>query len=167
VTSLRLNVVELLRRPGTDKHLHLESTTDELELQDPRLPSGPVSADIRLDVLTDGVVVTGTVTASWHGECRRCLAPVGGALVVDVQELYQTVVIDPDAFPILHDQLDLTPMVREALMLDAPAAPLCRPDCAGICPTCGADRNQSPCECVPASRDDRWAALDTLREESR
>ena len=167
MTALRLNVAELLRRPGTDKHLHLESTIDELEIQDPRLPPGPVAADVRLDVLTDGIVVVGTVTAHWHGECRRCLTPVGGALVVDVRELYQTVVIDPDAFPILHDQLDLTPMVREALMLDAPAAPLCREGCAGICPTCGVDRNELLCACAPAPRDERWAALDTLREESR
>ena len=68
--------------------------------------------------------------------------------------------VDPDAFPIEHGQLDLAPMVREEVLLAVPDAPLCRPDCAGLCPTCGADRNAAPCDCDTAVRDDRWAALD-------
>ena len=54
-------------------------------------------------------------------------------------------------------------MVREEVLLGVPDAPLCRPDCAGLCPTCGADRNVGPCDCDTAVRDERWAALDQLR----
>ena len=59
------------------------------------------------------------------------------------------------------------PARGEALLIDAPVAPLCRDDCAGICPVCGGDRNETPCDCVQAPRDERWAALDALRDESR
>jgi uncharacterized protein len=118
-------------------------------------------------VLTDGVVVKGTVRAQWQGSCRRCLAAAGGPLELAVQELYQLRVTDPDAFPIVGDQLDLAPLVRESLLLEAPANPLCRDDCAGLCPVCGTDRNERPCGCETVVRDERWAALDALKPESR
>lgn len=167
MNPLLLNVAELLRKPGTERSLHIDSSVADLGIEDGRLPAGEVVLDGRLDVLSDGVVIAGTVRAGWAGECRRCLVPVGGTLEIPVNELYQVRVTDPDAFPLEHDQLDLRPMVREALLLDAPVAPLCRPDCAGICPACGADRNEHPCSCNTAPRDDRWAALDALRDESR
>jgi uncharacterized protein len=92
---------------------------------------------------------------------------VGGPLAVPVREVYQTRVTDPDAFPIDRDQLDLRPMVRETLLLEAPEAPLCREDCAGLCPACGVDRNATECSCDLTVRDPRWEGLETLRDESR
>ncbi|MGH9281959.1 MAG: YceD family protein [Acidimicrobiales bacterium] len=50
------------------------------------------------------------------------------------------------------------------MLLELPLAPLCRADCAGICPMCGADRNVAPCQCASAPSDPRWAAPDALRE---
>jgi uncharacterized protein len=54
--------------------------------------------------------------------------------------------------------------VREAVLLDLPLAPLCRPDCAGLCPECGADLNAGDCGHRPNATDPRWTALDDLRE---
>jgi uncharacterized protein len=54
-------------------------------------------------------------------------------------------------------------MVRENLLLDAPIAPVCRPDCAGLCPTCGADLNAATCHCEAVVVDPRWEALSQLR----
>lgn len=167
MTEFVLNVAELLRKPGSERQVHLESTIEALGIDDQRLPLGPVLVDARLEALSDGVVVSGTARARWRGDCRRCLVPLEGPLEVPLHELYQVRVTDPDAFPLEHDQLDLRPMVREALMLDAPANPLCREDCAGICPTCGIDRNSAACSCEVLVRDDRWAALDALRDDSR
>lgn len=167
MTELILNVAELLRKPGSERQVRLESTIEALGIDDPRLPLGQVLVDARLEALSDGVVVSGTVAARWRGDCRRCLVALEGPLRVPVHELYQVRVTDPDAFPLEHDQLDLRPMVREALMLEAPANPLCREDCAGICPTCGIDRNSAACSCEVLVRDDRWAALDALRDDSR
>lgn len=81
-----------------------------------------------------------------------------------MHELYQQVLTDPDAFPIVGEQLDLAPAVRETVLLDAPSSPLCRPDCAGLCPRCGADLNQGPCGCADDLVDERWQALDALRD---
>ena len=55
-------------------------------------------------------------------------------------------------------------MVREEVLLAIPDAPLCRDDCPGLCPVCGADLQTAPCGCETAVGDDRWAVLDQLRE---
>jgi uncharacterized protein len=70
--------------------------------------------------------------------------------------------LDEDTYPLEGDQLDLRPLVRDALLLELPLAPLCQPDCLGLCPRCGADLNTGPCSCVP-DRDPRWGALDVLQ----
>lgn len=161
---LRVNAAELLRRPGTEKHLDLHVDVADLGIDDERFrPADPVDVELRLESLTDGIVVNGRVSAPWHGICRRCAGPAEGRVDGDVHELYQEVVTDPDAFPLEGDQLDLEPMVREVLLLDAPATPLCRDDCAGLCPQCGADLNTGSCDCAPVAADPRWSALDQLK----
>jgi len=87
-----------------------------------------------------------------------------GELVAEVSELYQVHPTSEDAFAFDGEQLDLGPMVRELVLMELPPAPLCRPDCAGICAQCGADRNAAPCECRQDLVDPRWAGLEQLRE---
>jgi len=163
-SPLLINAAELLRRPGSDRHLELQTTVGELGISDTRFDrDAAVEVSLRLESLTDGIVVDGLVRAPWADSCRRCLAPADGQVVSEVHELYQHVITDPDAFAIVGDQIDLLPMVRESLLLDAPLAPLCRPDCAGLCPTCGIDLNVETCECPTESSDPRWDALSQLR----
>ena len=67
---------------------------------------------------------------------------------------------DPDV-QILDDrsfEIDLRPAIREQWILNAPSYALCREECKGICPTCGKDLNEGPCQC-PETRDTRWDAL--------
>jgi uncharacterized protein len=162
--SLLINAAELLRRPGSERRFTLEPTIAELGILDPRFdPAASVVVELRLESLTDGIVVDGELRAPWADTCRRCLAPASGQVVCDVHELYQHVVTDPDAFEIVGDQIDLARMVRENILLDAPLAPLCRPDCAGLCPTCGIDLNTASCDCVDVGVDPRWEALSQLK----
>ena len=162
--SLLINAAELLRRPGTEKHIALQSTVGELGIHDPRFDSeAPVNIALRLESLSDGIVVDGELRAPWSDSCRRCLAPATGEAVSAVHELYQQTATDPDAFPIEGEQIDLEPMVRENVLLDAPLAALCRPDCAGLCPVCGIDRNVATCDCSITSLDPRWDALSQLK----
>jgi uncharacterized protein len=162
--ALLVNAAELLRRPGAERDVDVEVDPGEVGIVDDRLVEGaPVRARFHLESLSDGIVVSGEVVSTWHGACRRCLVPVGGELHSVVHEIYQSTVTDPDAFPIEHDQIDLEPIVREVVQIDLPTVPLCRPDCAGLCPQCGADRNADPCGCRVDRADDRWAALDELR----
>jgi uncharacterized protein len=82
---------------------------------------------------------------------------------VGVQERFVDPPMAEDEFyPIVDDTIDLGPLARDAIVLELPMATLCREDCAGLCPQCGADRNEGPCGCL-APRDPRWANLDVLR----
>lgn len=61
-----------------------------------------------------------------------------------------------------NNSLDLTEVVRDAFFLALPMKMLCRPECRGICPICGQDRNEHPCDCEVDEVDSRWAALQKL-----
>jgi uncharacterized protein len=161
---LVVNVTELMRRAGNDKDVAVTMTLVDLGVDDPRFdPLAEARIELHLESMSDGLVVRGSVQAPWRSTCRRCLEAATGVTTSEVQELYQVHVTDPDAFELDGDVLDLAPMVKEVVLLDAPLAPLCRPDCKGICPTCGAALNQGECGCEVATSDPRWAGLDVLK----
>ncbi|MEO8263883.1 MAG: YceD family protein [Ilumatobacteraceae bacterium] len=163
MNPLLINAAELMRRPGSERRFNLQPTIADLGIVDPRFdPDTTVEVSLRLESLTDGLVVDGQVTVPWADSCRRCLTPAAGVVLCEIGELYQVVLTDPDAFEIVGDQIDLAEMVRENILLDAPLAPVCRPDCAGLCPTCGIDLNTATCDCVTAVVDPRWEALSHL-----
>ena len=162
---LRVNAAELLRRPGNQKSVEVQTSLDELGVDDPERFADDALVDVRLhlEALTDGIVIDGELQVPWHGVCRRCLVPTTGVQVSEVHELYQTVVTDPEAFEIVGDQVDLGEVVREVVLLDAPSTPLCRPDCKGLCLTCGTNLNEEQCTCAGPPVDPRWSALDELK----
>ncbi len=126
----------------------------------------PVVLEVTLASYPGGITADGTVSSSWRGECRRCGGPVEGGVVARVKERFAPTGgtdRDEEAYPLTGDELDLEPLARDAVLLELPLAPLCREDCAGLCPTCGANRNTETCDCSPAT-DPRWAALDALRD---
>ena len=129
-------------------------------------PGGEAEIDVTLTPFEGGIDVAGTVTAPWVGICRRCAEPVEGELRIRVRERFADPPIaaaaDEEIYPIDADVIDLAPLVRDTVVLELPAAPLCREDCAGLCPQCGANLNEGACGCV-APRDPRWANLDVLR----
>ena len=63
-----------------------------------------------------------------------------------------------------EEVLETKPILIEQLQLNIPMKPLCRPDCAGLCPTCGADLNLGPCGCPTGGSDPRWAGLQLLKD---
>jgi uncharacterized protein len=165
MSPLAVNATDLLRHPSSRRDVKVQVPSEGLKVVDSVVPPGaPIDVDVELESLTDGIVVTGRVTAPWEGACRRCLGPAGGTLDVPVRELYQARPESDEAFAITGELLDLEPLVREAVLLELPLAPLCRPDCAGLCPECGADRNEGDCGHHGVAADPRWAALDDLRD---
>jgi uncharacterized protein len=161
-----LDVVALRRRPGSREHFVGHGRLPGMAITEAAVPDdAEVTVDVTLEAVEGGVVVRGLVSAPWTGECRRCLVAVGGQLSAAVEEVF---VADPEegqTWPLEHDQLDLEPVAREAIVLELPLAPLCREDCLGLCPTCGADLNAGPCACASLEPDPRWAGLDVLRSE--
>ncbi len=162
--GLTLGVADLLRNPGQRRDESLESLLGDLRVLGSEVPpEAPVRLDVHLESVNEAVVVRGAAAVAWVGECRRCLGQVKGTLSAPILEIYETHPTEGETQPLLGDTIDLEPVAREAVLLGLPLAPLCRGDCAGLCPRCGADRNDSPCDCTSDLPDPRWSALDDLR----
>jgi uncharacterized protein len=161
--ALTVGVADLLSRPGNTRDEHLEAPLDGLKVLGSHVPEGGiVSLDLHLQSVNDGIVAKGTVRAPWVGECRRCLKPVESVLESEVLEIYEDEPTEGETRKLDHDRIDLEPVAREAVLLELPLAPLCKDDCAGLCPECGADRNEVDCGHGDEVVDDRWSALRDL-----
>ncbi len=163
-SAFRIPVANLLRRPGASRVVQVEGVLADVRGQGAQVaPERPIAVDVTLERVSEGLVVRGTVAATWEAACSRCLAPVGGELSVPVGELYERHPLEGETYLLAEDDvIDLEPMIRDALLLELPAVPLCRADCQGLCPSCGVDRNLASCECAGSEPDPRWAALRSL-----
>lgn len=125
-------------------------------------PASPIALELRLESVVEGVLVSGTATVTVAGECGRCLEPIEQELVIDVQELYLYPGMEPDdtdASRMEGEVLDLEPLIRDEVVLELPFMPLCQEDCAGLCPTCGANLNADPEHTHGDVIDPRWGDL--------
>lgn len=125
-------------------------------------PGSPIDLDLRLASVVEGVLVTGTAVVRLQGNCARCLEAMTASEAVDLQELYLypgKELDDAEARRVEGELIDLEPVLRDAVVLDLPFTPLCRPDCAGLCPTCGANLNRDPQHSHADRVDPRWAGL--------
>jgi len=166
VRPFTVSVAAVVHRPGARHPERLSGSIGGLAVVGTAVPDGAeIVVDIELAWVTDGLLATGTLRAPWSGDCRRCLKPVTGELAVAFCELFEESPRDGESYQLRLDTIDVTPLVREAILLELPLAPLCAADCQGLCPTCGADLNQGPCQCAAMSGDPRWAALDALRPQ--
>lgn len=172
---LTVGVADLLRRPGSRRELRADVPSGGITVGDVEVPTGAtIHADLALEALSDGLVVTGRVRAPWTGPCRRCLEDVAGEVDVEVREIFERAPVEGETWPLDGDHVDLAPLVREAVVLALPLAPLCRADCAGPDPEHFPARPPEPGEAdevaeaadaadAEAPRDPRWAKLDELR----
>jgi uncharacterized protein len=130
------------------------------------VPEGSViELDLRLEAVVEGVLVSGTARAPLVGECARCLESIDDEVEVDFQELYAFAderTGDEEELALEDDLLDLEPALRDAVVLALPQAPLCREDCPGLCPQCGARFAEDPSH-HHQTIDPRWAVLTGLR----
>ena len=161
-----VNVAVLRRNHGTTRRERVEAPLADLGVTGSSVPGDEaVVVDVALDSVPGAVVAHGRVAAPWVGECRRCLGPVRGGLDVEVREVFEEASDALETYPLRGDYVDLEPMARDAVLLELPPAPLCSEQCEGLCPTCGANRNEGDCGCPSAVVDQRWAALDALKQD--
>lgn len=169
-----VQVAGLRRATGNHQRVRRSGPVDPYEGSNPPTaadsvvaPGSELACDAMLEAIPGGVMATGTVVVPWQGVCRRCTAEVTGTLEVSVRERFmeRPEPGDDEAYPLDDDHLDLRPLVHDAVVLELPANPLCREECAGLCPHCGADRNLEACDCVTPA-DPRWASLDVLRSDA-
>ena len=167
---------------GEGRRLDLYVSIAPLSLAGETYPVQPEPLPARLDISRttgDGYALRLRFEASLAGPCMRCLEPAEPSFSVDAREVSQPA--DPRAHGrghqrdqddelsspyIEHGVLDLRAWARDALALSVPSNLLCREDCAGLCPVCGADLNQAGSEHGhELEPDPRWAALSKLRFE--
>jgi uncharacterized protein len=166
--ALAVDVRELLSKPGAHKHVVVRAPLDDLATPVASVPPDrPVTVDAEVESVVEGLLVTGRVSATAVVHCVRCLRDVDQAVQVEVRELFALEPGDDEdeGYAVLpDDRLPLDTMARDALVLAFPAFPLCRPDCAGLCPVCGVDRNATDCGHGGTDNlDPRWAGLADLR----
>lgn len=165
---LVVNVADLRRRLGQRRREPIEVILARQTVVSSSTTDEPVVGDVTVESIERGVSVTGGVRFAWEGECRRCLEVTGGQIDIDLDEIFQVgAPEDSELLPLEGDQIDLVPLVREAVVLSLPLAPLCRDDCPGPDPDrYPAMTEQSLDEGARAeapATDPRWAALDQLR----
>jgi len=161
---LRIGVMELRRRPGTQRDVHVATVLPGLGITGAKVVDDEeLEVDAVLESIEGGITASGTVRVPWTAECRRCLGPVGGVLEVELSEVFEPHPVEGETYPIEGDEIDLEPLVRDAALLNLPLAPLCRPDCPGPAPDSFPTTPVDEATEAEAPRDPRWAALDELR----
>lgn len=124
-----------------------------------------LQVDLRLDALVDGIHASGAVAGDVVMACRRCLAELAREVSAEVDEVFLTPAEaqSDEEYLVVENEIDLAPMLRDAMVLALPLNPLCRDDCLGLCPVCGADRNRVACGHEASPSDVRWGPLGDLR----
>lgn len=163
---LLVNVTELRRRLGQRQEQPIDVVLERQAVVGSRSLPRPVIGSATVESIERGVSVLGSITFAWEGECRRCLEPVTGEIAVQIDEIFQVdAPEDSDIIDFDGESIDLVPVLRDAVALSLPLAPLCRPDCVGPDPERypaltveERERNRR----ADAGPDPRWAALDEL-----
>lgn len=168
MTLAPIDVRDLIGRPGVSKETAIAGTLEGLGTEVAGLrEDAPVLGDLLLESVVEGILVSGRLNGELHLRCARCLTEFDAPLAVEVSELFlaapdeemDTYPLDPEGF------IELEQMARDAIGVELPFSPLCRPDCRGLCPVCGGDRNLGECPGDHPSTDPRWAELEKLLEQ--
>jgi len=167
----QINVAQLLKRPiGSLRKYEVSGSIDILGDG----AGSAVQGEVRLMRTDRGILVKGTLHTKVGVTCSRCLGLFSCPLTLNIEEEYfPTVDVDSGARLPLPDEpgsfaineqhvLDLAEAIRQYALMIIPMKPLCREDCAGLCPTCGHNLNQGACACPPKRPDSRWSELSEL-----
>ena len=173
MVQVRIELESLAGSKGAFKHAYVPG---ELDFSDERVRLS-VAPEVSGTLVLKGkrVLLHGRLAARVEVDCDRCLQPVD--VPVDAQFSLQYITrLEYDSSQAVEleetdltvsvfdsESIDIDELVREQVLLAVPERTLCRADCKGLCPACGADRNLKPCGCGGAETDPRWAALKNLR----
>ena len=170
-SPLALNIARLGRRPGSMFSLHdTVPSPARIGLELIAIQSGaPLDLNLRVESVSEGVLVTGTLTAPTSGECARCLTPFTGRVDVQMTELFaypdsitEATTDEDEVGRVVDDIVDLEQPIIDAVGLELPFSPLCQPDCPGLCPHCGVQLATAEPGHHHDQIDPRWAKLVTM-----
>ena len=132
-----------------------------------------LTLDLRLESVSEGVLVTGTVYGPTRGECTRCLGPLSGDVEIELTELFaypdsatESTTEEDEVGHVVDDTVDIEQAVVDAVGLALPFAPLCSEDCPGLCPDCGVALATAEPGHHHDKIDPRWAKLTGMLDDS-
>jgi uncharacterized protein len=166
-SPMRIDIARLGRRPGAMVTLrNTVPSPSRIGLPMIAIEEGaPLELDLQVQSVSEGVLVTGTVSAPTVGECARCLSPVNGRVQVGLTELFaypdsttEATTEKDEVGHIVDDIIDLEQPIIDAVGLELPFSPVCTPDCPGLCPECGVALAAEPGHHHDRI-DPRWAKL--------
>lgn len=185
-------LVERLDTTPSEHHFERDARWWDSAFEGANAPALRSGSSARFDVsaykMGDDLMLTGSAHADVELECSRCLSryghPLREAFRLLLEPAGERTPSDPEGAASLSrvgvwlgddleagwyrgPEIDLEPFCRELLLLALPVQPLCREDCRGLCPHCGADRNTAPCECVEPVAVSPFAVLAELRDRLR
>ncbi len=168
--DLTVSVAELLGRPGEYRDISINKRLPGVATTLARLADDQeLEADLRIESVVEGILVTGPVQGDTRLQCARCLAEFSSDVQLRVCELFVTPGHDAagedDVYRVVGVEIDLEQMLRDAVVLALPLKPLCRSECKGLCASCGHDLNYGACDCKDDDIDPRWAELSRLRAQ--
>jgi uncharacterized protein len=165
--AMTIDITRLGRRPGAMVTLRdTVPSPSRIGLDMISIQQGaPLELDLRVESVSEGVLVTGTVAGPTVGECVRCLSAVNGRVQVGLTELFaypgsttEATTEEDEVGHIVDDKIDLEQSVIDAVGLELPFSPVCSPDCPGLCPECGVALGSEPGHDHDRV-DPRWAKL--------
>jgi uncharacterized protein len=176
--AFQFNVAQLLKQPSGTRRIYDIDASDGPPLDDDLKVVAPFHGEVRFMRVGAGILVTGKLETAVELECSRCLAAFQTATRFEIEEEFRPTLdvnsgarlaqeSDQDTATLIDERhiLDLAEVIRQNLTLSLPRSPLCRPDCEGLCPQCGENRNEGSCDCEIEVVDPRWAVLKASLEE--
>ncbi|KXW78166.1 DUF177 domain-containing protein [Mycolicibacterium phlei] len=177
-SPLVIDIARLGRRPGSMIAVH-ETVSSPLRIGLDLIAiaeGAPLELDLRLESVSEGVLVTGRVSAPTAGDCARCLTPITGDVEIGLTELFaypdSTTDETTEADEVGRvgasgrpDTVDLEQPIIDAVGLALPFVPLCNPDCEGLCPECGVALAEAEPGHHHEKVDPRWAKLANMFDE--
>jgi uncharacterized protein len=171
---MQINVAQLLKsEQGATKVVEIDDTFEDEDAQI------PVRGELKLTRINQRILVQGKLIIDVPLICSRCLQSFICSIPIYIEEeYYPTIDVSSGAKLPPPDEsgsftiderhiLDLTEAIRQYKVMALPMKPLCREECAGICPTCGKNLNEGPCDCPLNEVDPRWAELLKLKNKGR
>lgn len=138
-------VSDLMRTTGAERSVEVQEGVD-YHIEMARVAAEPpLYAEVSLRSISGGIMVDGTIDYEVELTCHRCLTTWTEPESRRVRQLVEPPGSADAEYQLAGDILDLEPIIRDEATLGLPLASLCRPDCAGLCPTCGADLNTDAC----------------------
>ncbi|CAN7364328.1 YceD family protein [Mycolicibacterium frederiksbergense] len=171
---LAIDISRLGLRPGSMIEVHeTVPSPSRIGLDLIRIEQGaPLELDLRIESVSEGALVTGTVSGPITGECVRCLEPVSDEVSVDITELFaypgsttEATTEDDEVGHVVDDRVHIEQSLVDAVGLVLPFSPMCREDCAGLCPDCGVALADAEPGHTHDKIDPRWAKLAALKDQ--